>query len=173
MRLRYRLGQVRRRLGASGSADEASLASEVLTPHGFALFGQLDAGDRRHAVCVLRTVRAEGPCRPELAEAALLHDVGKAGGGLSLAHRCLATILASLCPGILARLARPEPRSWGYPFHVYLHHAEIGAGQCARIGCSPLTAYLVGHHDGQPDAEAVPADWRAALDSLRSADERC
>jgi len=173
VRVGYRLRQVAIRAVTRREPLGSGLVASVLPPKGLALFGRMSTGDQRHALCVLDALRAGETCRRELAEAALLHDVGKADSGLTMAHRSVAVILGALCPRALERLACPEPRSWRYAFYVHLHHGEIGAEQCAAIGCDPLTVYLVRHHDGRARAAAAPADWQVALEALRCADERC
>lgn len=173
MRLRYRVGQFFGRLAARRAPGDLCAAAEVLPAAGLELFCALGPGDQRHALQVWRTLRAEGPCPPSLAQAALLHDVGKAGSGLTLVHRSLCVVLDALAPGALRRLAGPGARSWRAPFHAYLYHAEIGARRCAEAGCGPLTVFLVGHHDAGALPKDVPPAWQAALAALRRADERC
>jgi hypothetical protein len=50
---------------------------------------------------------------------------------------------------MLRRLASPQPRSWRYPFHLYLHHADLSADAAAAAGCSPRTAAFI---RGTPNA---------------------
>lgn len=173
MRLRYRVGQFFGRLAARRAPRDLRAAAEVLPAAGLELFSALGPGDQRHALQVWRALRAEGLCPPDLAQAALLHDVGKAGSGLTLVHRSLCVVLDALAPGALRRLAGPGVRSWRAPFHAYLYHAEIGARRCAEAGCGPLTVFLVGHHDADALPKDVPPAWQAALAALRRADERC
>jgi len=168
---RYRVGQFLGRLGARPTDEDLRLASEVLPPKALALFRTMAPGDQRHSLRVLRRLRGEGHCGPILEQAALLHDVGKAGAGLTLAHRSLTVILERVAPAFLQRLAGPAPRGWRRPFHAHLHHAEIGAARVAEAGCDPLVVALVRYHDRGAWPEGLAA-WQADLDALRRADGR-
>lgn len=174
MRLWYRLRQGLMRLGSWCLRLDRELAREVLPVVTYGLFVQMPRGDQAHALCVLRALRrSQGACSPELEQAALLHDVGKAGGRLTLAHRALVVLLGWRGAGVLERLAREDPRSWGHPFYVQVRHAELGAVRCAEAGCSPLTVALVCYHEAASmDAPAMPGLGEALL-ALKHADDRC
>lgn len=103
-------------------------AERHLLAHEVALWRQMGAVDRRHALVVARrfeSVRTEAS-REEMA-AALLHDVGKLASGLGTFGRVAAT------------LAGPRsPR-----FRTYHDHERLGAEWLAAAGSAPETVALV------------------------------
>lgn len=134
------------------------------------LFQAMSPVERRHALAVLRTLEQAGPVEPALAQAALLHDVGKTDGRIQLWHRVLVVLLQACCPGTLARLEVANPSSWRYPFYVELHHAELGALMTARAGADDRVARLIMRHHSTPQSEASQEE-RELLVRLQAADE--
>ena len=116
-----------------------------------ALFEAMPVADRRHALDVAGRLVAAGHDDPDLLAAALLHDAAK-GRRMGLVHRIGGVLLEAFAPGLLRRLASPDPGSWRYPFHLYLHHAELSAGLAARAGCSPRVAAFIRATATGPDA---------------------
>jgi hypothetical protein len=165
----YRLRQGLVRLAVSlcpGLLNEAP-ARQLLSGQAWALYARMGPGDRAHALCVLARLEPQQPA-PWLAEAALLHDVGKAEGHLSLLYRALVVLLGPRLP----RWASADPASWRYPFHVHLQHARRGAELCAQAGCDPRVVALVRWHDSPPARVPNPA-LRRALAALQAADDQC
>jgi len=68
--------------------------------------------DQRHSLNVYRTLLAEGQTSQDLLVAALLHDVGKAGGQLRLWHRVAIVLLRAFWPAALDYLSRGQARGW-------------------------------------------------------------
>ncbi len=124
----------RRFFGAMGprrlTPAEQAEAAALLRPGEVRLFWGQPPGDQRHAFASARAVLARAPGRPDLARAALLHDVGKAAARLGVPGRVLATSLS------LLRL--PAPGRLG----DYLAHPARGAdlsqgeGGWRRFGCA-------------------------------------
>lgn len=176
-RAAYRAGQFRRRLWPRVSPAERAAAAALLAPPALALFDALSAGDQRHALCVLALLRAGGAVEPALARAALLHDAGKAGGGLTLPVRVAVVLLGASAPGRRwrDRLAQAgqqgQPAGWRRALYVHRHHAAIGAERCRAAGLDEATVSLVRLHDSPP-AQA-PAALRPLLVRLQAADDRC
>lgn len=165
----YRLRQGLARLAISlrpGTLDEEP-ARRRLSPQAYALYARMAPGDRAHALCVLARLEPSQPA-PWLAEAALLHDVGKVEGRLSLPYRALAVLLGARLP----RWASADPASWRYPFHIQLQHAWRGAELCAQAGCDPRAVTLVRWHESPPEQLPEPA-LRQALADLQAADDQC
>lgn len=181
MRWIYRLFQFRRQVTAHGVPNNAGLASEVLSGDALALFLQMAAGDQIHALCVLDELRRQGelrrqPFSPHVEQAALLHDVGKAGARLTVWHRGTATLLHAVAPEWLERLSTSDAHSWRHPFHVLLDHAVIGAQACQRAGCSPQIVAMVRYHEtGVSQLEDAVDDpiLRAEILALQKADDVC
>ncbi len=166
----YRLRQGLKRLAVTlwpGALDEAS-ARRVLAPQAWALFGRMSPGDRAHGLCVLARLEEHDALPPWLAEAALLHDVGKSEGRLSLPYRAAAVLLGARA----ARWASSDPASWRYPFYVHLNHAQRGAELCAQAGCDPRAVALVRAHES-PLGEPLDPALRPMLAALQAADDQC
>ena len=168
----YRLGQFARHLSARPGPEERALAASVLEEPLLQLFDAMSPGDRAHALCVLRAIRARGKAFRELEQAALLHDVGKACAQLTPWHRGVVTILTGIAPVWLERLSSADPRSWRYPFHVHTRHSEMGALLCLEAGCSPRTVALVRYHECDP-ADVKDPSLCAPLRALQRADDVC
>jgi hypothetical protein len=158
----YRVEQFLDHLRARVSADEAALAHRLLPASARPLFDAMPVADRRHALDVVARLHDAGHDDPHLLAAALLHDAGK-GHRMRLWHRVSGVLLEAIAPRVLTRLATAEPRSWRYPFHLYLHHARLSADAAAAAGCSPPTVALI-----RGTAHGADASLAAAL---RTADE--
>ena len=109
--------------------------------------------------------RRTGVCHdPDLAAAALLHDVGKiaaqeAGVSINLWMRGPLVMTEAFAPDFLRAQARRERNAgWRYAIHVQLEHPAIGADRARDVGCSKLTCWLIAHH--QDSLEAGPTSDR-------------
>jgi putative nucleotidyltransferase with HDIG domain len=171
-RLTYRLKQAWRHLRIAPHAIDRPMVAEVLPAAALGLFNRMSQGDQAHACCVLAALRRAGPVSSDLAQAALLHDVGKAGAGLSLAYRTLIVILRRLALAALHKLGEVGSPTWRRPFYLQRHHATIGARMCESVGCSPRVVQLVAAHDlssGQGAAMITDVE----LAALCTADDSC
>jgi hypothetical protein len=174
----YRAGQFFRALAARPDAADEALAQQMLSGRERALFQDLAVADKRHALTVWRTLLDAGHTDRELLKAALLHDLGKslrADGtrptwGVPLPYRVLIVLLEAWRPGLLARLADPNPRSPGHPFCVYLEHPKHSAALAQAAGCSPLTVSLIRRHHEPPGAVAPHSREDKLLALLQQAD---
>lgn len=138
----HRVEQFFGHLRAGVGADEVARAHWLLSTDARSLFDAMPVADRRHALDVVRRLTEAGHDDRDLLVAALLHDAAK-GNRMRLWHRVGGVLLAAVAPRLLSRLASPEPRSWRYPFHLYLHHAALSADAAGRAGCSPRTVALI------------------------------
>ncbi|HHX66342.1 MAG TPA: hypothetical protein GX702_15805 [Chloroflexi bacterium] len=172
MKWRYRLRQFIMRLRPYVDPADRQAVCEVLPSPARALFEQMPMGDQVHALCVWRRVRQDAPGDIDLEQAALLHDVGKSKGRISLAHRVAIVLLNALNPSWLKRLASDDVRSWRYSFYVHLKHAELGAVACEQAGCPQQVVMLVRHHDAPEQAIGL-LPYVNRLRVLRAADDRC
>ena len=151
-------GHLRARVGA----DEADLAHRILPPDAWRLFDRMPVADQRHALDVVGRLMTAGRDDPDVLEAALLHDCAK-GEQMRLWHRVAGVLIEAISPRTLARLASANPQSWRYPFHLYLHHADLSADALAAAGCSQRAAAFI-----RGTAEEADASLAAAL---KAADE--
>ena len=143
-------------LTARVSADDAALARALLPPAAGDLFARMPVADRRHGLDVAARLLGAGWDDPDLLAAALLHDAAK-GQRLRLWHRVGGVLLEAFVPGLLHRLARDEPSSWRYPWHLYLHHAELSAEAALAAGCTPRTGVFIRGVTSEADADAAAA----------------
>jgi hypothetical protein len=158
--LAHRLAQFFGHLSARVSPDEVQLAHELLPATAWPLFAGMPTADRRHALDVVRRLEAAGARDPDLLGAALLHDAAK-GHRMRLWHRVAGVLLEALAPRLLRRLASPDERSWGYPFHLYLEHSALSADAALAAGCSPRTAAFIRGTAAPSDAGLAAALHRA------------
>lgn len=158
----HRVVQFFGHLTARVSPLEAELARRILSADSRPLFEAMPVADRRHALDVVQRLLAGGHDDPDLLAAALLHDAAK-GPRLRLWHRVAGVLLQAVAPRLLARLGSADERSARYPFHLYLHHAEISANAAMAAGCSARTAAMI-------RGQASPGDLGLAA-ALAAADE--
>ena len=138
------LGGLRpRRLAPAEQAEAAAL----LRPGEARLFWGQPPGDQRHALAGARAVLARAPGRPDLARAALLHDVGKAAARLGVPGRVLATSLSLLRLPAPGRLAD------------YLAHPARGADALQAAGADPLVVAYARHHHCRRPPDIPTGDW--------------
>lgn len=162
---RYRLRQVRQQLGFVEplvAADKASVAV-YLSPAALALFETMSPADQRHSLRVCQGLRERGCTDDMLLAAALLHDVGKAGGRVPFWTRPAIVLGKRLAPRLLAKLVEPPrdfaqqptvlPR-WRRALSYAWFHAEVGADLAAAAGLpAQAVLYIRTHH--RPDGPAA------------------
>jgi hypothetical protein len=144
---------------------EASLTAEQL-----ALFRTMPPSDQRHSLNVYRALLSAGQTNRDLLVAALLHDVGKAGGQLCLWHRVAIVLLRAFWPAMLERLSRGKVRGWRAGFVIHRRHPELGAAQAEAVGCSSLTVDLIRRHQNPPAADLGCTEEDRLLAALQQAD---
>jgi len=124
------------------TSDELDRVRSRLSPELFALFLTMNDADQRHAVEVAERTGTE-----LLAEAALLHDIGKAAAGIGAIERSLATVIGAL--------SIPVSGSW----KTYLEHGEVGASMLEKAGAGPLTVAFARFHPGPTPPGISEDDW--------------
>ncbi len=150
-----RLRQGLRALFAFALPVDLALARRYLDAAQLALFRRMRRGEQLHSLNVLRGVLAQGETPPDLAVAALLHDVGKSRYPLRLWQKTGAVLVRACAPPLFARLSRGDPRRWWQrAFVVYVQHPAWSAELLAETAASASAVWLVAHH--QDDAER----WR-------------
>ena len=165
---------------ASVSAEELQRAARFLPPAGLTRFRQMPVDAQRHSLNVLSSLQGAGWDDADLAAAALLHDAGKlaaakAGLRFNAWVRTALVLVDAFAPGLAARLGVEDVKGgWRYLLHVHLTHARIGARWAEADGCSPLTCWLIAHHQdktGRGDvvlnSPGSPEPQRAAEDRMR------
>ncbi len=165
---RLRQGFGRLRAWVAPSRIDTTGARAVLSAELWPLFAAMPPGDRWHGLCVLARLHEAGYDEPALLAAALLHDLGKAQSGLTLAHRTLIVLDRALHAGWTERLAG-DGQGWRRPFFVHLHHAELGARKLRGAGADEELVLLVKRHEAmgeplQPEMERLRQALIAADD---------
>jgi hypothetical protein len=147
MAIQHRLRQGLRALFAFSRTVDYALAAPYLTDEQLRLFKQMRRGEQLHSLNVLRGVLAQGDTPPDLALAALLHDVGKIRYPLRLWQKTVAVLTRAFIPALSGRLSAGDPSRWiSRPFVVYAHHPAWGADLLAQTGASENALWLVAHH---------------------------
>jgi hypothetical protein len=140
---------VKRFMGSLGarrpSPEDQALIAGILGNGEARLFWAQPVIDQAHALDTARAVLDRG--RPDLAAAALLHDVGKRHASLGVVGRSIASALSLIRLPVRGRYAR------------YLDHAEAGARDLARAGSAPLVVeFARSHHEDRPPSFDA-TDW--------------
>lgn len=170
----YRVRQFFRTLAAPALSIDQAPARCVLTAAQFELWSRLSRADRAHSLRVL--AKLEGPS-PALAQAALLHDVGKAVTSIYLPQRVLRVLLRGLLPPLWRRVSRGplnQVPAWRRGLVALAQHPEIGAQLALAAGTDPLVAALIRRHEEpppkQPPRGAPQTDEDRLLARLQPAD---
>jgi putative nucleotidyltransferase with HDIG domain len=157
----HRVGQFWRHASARVSEPEREAAAQVLGPALWPLFARLPVNDQRHGLDVLETVRRlDGEPARLLQQAALLHDVGKAGADFSVLDRSLTVFLRAASPTLLRLLLRARP-GFARRHDVYIDHARIGAERLRAAGSPELATVVAEHHASDPASEVTRRLQRA------------
>jgi putative nucleotidyltransferase with HDIG domain len=160
----YRVRQFVRALRPTVRRETSALCAEHLAPAEEALFRRMAVYDQEHAALVLsRVTMARGEVAPELAQAALLHDVGKAGDTpVRLPQRVALVLAEAVAPWLLRGVEDAEPGDWRYPMSIAMRHAARGADMLRSAGAPERVVELVRrHHDCL--GEDTDDDWLRAL----------
>lgn len=166
----YRLRQLVNNLAAGPLTAEASAdVVAVLTPAEQNLFALFPPADQWHSIRVLHTLREAGYNDPDLAAAALLHDIGKTRYPLSAWDRTLIVIGQTLLPDRTAAWGNGPCAGWRRPFVVRAQHPTWGAEMATAAGSRPRVIELIRRH-----AEPIqpPYGDDSLLRALQWADDR-
>ena len=168
-RIARRLRQFVHGVTASISTEELQEAAVHLPPAGLTRFRRMPVDAQRHSLNVLATLQRAGWHDPDLAAAALLHDSGKvaasaAGLTFNAWVRTALVLMDAIAPRLAARLSAEDTSGgWRYLLHVHLAHPRIGARWAEADGSSPLTCWLIAHHqDKAKSGQAIPDPRRVA-----------
>lgn len=176
-RIVYRVRQFGRAVIAPRlPVDAADLgwARSVLPPDGWRLFAALPRSEQHHALNVWRSLQQRGCDQPEAAQAALLHDCAKHGGGVTLFHRVAAVLLKAFVPGAWQRLkpmAAPPARDVRFPLWVHANHPAQSAAAAAAAGCLPGAVELIRRHQEDLGADRPPSPVEDLLAAFQAADD--
>lgn len=143
----YRLQQGIRALFAFSQTVDWALAERYLAPRLLDLFRQMNRDEQLHSLAVLRDVLAQGDTPAELAEATLLHDVGKSRYPIGVWQKTFAVIIRAIVPDAYYRWSKGNPLNLlERPFVVYEQHPVWSADMLRKAGASETVCWLVGEH---------------------------
>lgn len=153
---------------------ELAQARRALPDAGWRLFRGMPRADQVHALKVWTAVKAAGLDDPALAQAALLHDVAKHLGGVTLFHRVAVVLIKAFAPGVWRRLKNspaPPRRDLRYPLWTHANHPATSAQLAAQIGCAPLAVSLIRRHQEALPVSAPQSHEDRLLLALQRADD--
>lgn len=157
-----------RALSAKVSAADRDYIAKHLNAAEQKLFFAMSIADQAHSLRVAYTIERlviedkKDIDRNFLIRCALLHDIGKVKGDLSILARVFATLIMKFFPGIADKL---ELRG-NQMIYIYKHHAEIGARKLQKINLFREAKIIARHHS--PPKSDDPRE----LKLLRIADEQ-
>jgi hypothetical protein len=147
MATQHRLRQGLRALFAFSQTVDYALAAQYLTDEQLQLFRRMRRGEQLHSLNVLRGVLAQGDTPPDLALAALLHDVGKIRYPLRLWQKTVVVLTRTFIPALSGRLSAGDPSHWiNRPYAVYAHHPAWSAELVVQTGANAAAVWLIAHH---------------------------
>jgi len=148
----HRLRQLKSAIHARVSPEEAQWVRELLSGELSELFFAMDLPAQRHCLDTAQYLLGVIPGSDDqehLLQAALLHDCGKAGAGLTVLRRSLLVLARSVLGEGLARFAR-EGEGWRHALWNQLHHPQLGAALAQARGAHPQVEELIRIHQARP-----------------------
>lgn len=159
MGILYRAHQFWRTITANIDPHDQQRALEWLNPEQVALFLQLQASEKNHALQMAGKLIEKGEHQPDLLAAALLHDVGKLRYRMNPLERAMVVLVKAFRPEAAHRWGR-IPQSgwetapgWRKPFVLAEQHAAWGAELAREAGVSNLTVTLIRCHEHRHTGE--------------------
>ena len=172
MTARSRIQQGMRALLAFSQQPDYALAARYLSAQQLALFQRLTRGEQLHSLNVLRDVLAqETHTPPELAQAALLHDVGKTRYSTDVLQKTLAVLVRALAPKRYDRWSQGDASNyWRRGLVVHEQHPAWSAELAAEVGTTDVALWLITHHADPPEHWDGHPNW-PLLRRLQRADD--
>jgi putative nucleotidyltransferase with HDIG domain len=174
--LSKRIKQVVAAVTARISETDRQFVERYLDPAAAAFFWQMNLPDQRHALNVAYTAgelaaKEKDVDQELLLTCALLHDIGKIKGDVSVADKIITVILDTLVPRWAKswqRLGRGgKVANLRHAMYIYYHHAARGAAMLEAAGLDRrITGIVARHHEAPADGEPVELTLLRAADSL-------
>lgn len=166
----YRIGQFRRALRESPTAEGLAQAKAALEPGLFALFMRMLPFEQAHSIWVFDQLLQQGYSHPDLLQAALLHDVGKSRHPLQPWQRAVSVVAEKFFPGRIARWGQRQPGRLLLGVVVSEQHAGWGAEMAKAAGAGDLVVRLIANHQ-KYSLSQLPGEEQRLLRALQAVDK--
>lgn len=143
-----RIKQFIRAVTARVTVEDGKYISAHLNAEEQKLFFSMSVVDQAHSLRTAYTIERlviedkRGVDKEFLIRCALLHDVGRKAGDLTIAGKIFVVLITSLAPKFADRMEINGNRA----LYVYHHHAELGAQKIQRIGLFKEAKIIAKHH---------------------------
>ena len=143
-----RVLQFVRAVTARVSVEDGKYISTHLNADEQKIFFAMSVADQVHSLRTAYTVERliiedkRGVDREFLIRCALLHDVGRRNGDLTIKGKIFAVLVTTFAPKFADRLEINGNRA----LYVYHHHAELGARKLQQIGLFKEAKIIAKHH---------------------------
>ena len=143
-----RILQFIRAVTAKVSVDDGKYISAHLNAEEQKIFFAMSVADQAHSLRTAYTIERlviedkRGVDKEFLIRCALLHDVGRKAGDLTIRGKIFAVLVTAFAPRFAERLELNGNRA----LYVYHHHAELGAQKLQRLGLFKEAKIIAKHH---------------------------
>ena len=143
-----RVLQFIRAVTARVSVEDGKYISTHLNAEEQKIFFAMSVADQVHSLRTAYTVERliiedkRGVDREFLIRCALLHDVGRRNGDLTIKGKIFAVLITSIAPKFAERLEL----NGNHALYVYHNHAEIGARRLQKLGLFKEAKIIAKHH---------------------------
>jgi len=143
-----RVLQFVRAVTARVSVEDGKYISTHLNAEEQKIFFAMSVADQVHSLRTAYTVERliiedkRGVDREFLIRCALLHDVGRRNGDLTIKGKIFAVLITSIAPKFAERLEL----NGNHALYVYHNHAEIGARRLQKLGLFKEAKIIAKHH---------------------------
>ena len=143
-----RVKQFFRALTARVTVDDGQYISAHLNAEEQKIFFAMSVVDQAHSLRTAYTIERlviedkRGIDKEFLIRCALLHDVGRKAGDLTIKGKIFVVLITTFAPQYAERLELNGNRA----LYVYHHHAELGAQKVQRLGLFKEAKIIAKHH---------------------------
>ena len=143
-----RILQFVRAVTARVSIDDGKYISAHLNAEEQKIFFAMSVADQVHSLRTAYTIERlviedkRGIDREFLIRCALLHDVGRRNGDLTVMGKIFAVLITSIAPNFAQKLEL----NGNHALYIYHHHAELGGQKLQKIGLFKEAKIISKHH---------------------------
>lgn len=143
-----RIMQFVKAVTARVTVEDGKYISAHLSAEEQKIFFAMSVADQYHSLRTAYTIERliiedkRGVDKEFLIRCALLHDVGRRAGDLTIRGKIFAVLITSLAPAFAERLEVNGNQA----LYIYHHHAELGARKLQQIGLFKEAKIIAKHH---------------------------